>query len=82
MPTCQPPVVALLGSGSCLRLVPLSCPSAPLPTCPGTPCMPHPFQDMGLARIFSKNFGGGLLDIAHLVWIGGFNIGVTRYPSQ
>ena len=58
MPTCQPPVVALLGSGSCLRLVPAAqdCPPAYLPgnpmyapvapPIPGHGARPHLFQEL------------------------------------
>ena len=55
MPTCQPPVVALLGSGSCLRLVPAAqeclgayLPGNPMyaPPIPGHGASPNLFQEL------------------------------------
>ena len=82
MPTCQPPVVALLGSGSCLRLVPAAqeCTGAYLP---GNPMYAPPIPGHGARpNLFQELWRVGLLDIANFFSIGGFNIYATRYPSQ
>ena len=68
-PTCLPPVVALLGSGSCLRLVPpFNYPSAP--TCLGTPYAP-PIPGHGTRPvIFQELIWNRLLGLvaSHLIW--------------
>ena len=65
-PTCLPPVVALLGSGSCLGLVPpFNYPSAP--TCLGTPYAP-PIPGHGTRPVIFQELRNFILGIGCWDW--------------